>query len=236
MNMRTLAKLLGGGLLLAGIVVIVQERSALARTRVEREELLGGQREAEQLRDENGGLEALRAANVQLKQLEHDNRDLPKLRNDVRRLREQAAEAASLRADNERLTEALNRQPTPTDAAPLPPDFIPRAGMRDLGLATPEAAVQTYLNAQCNGDVRRREECEEGTTHVARDTRPPTPEQLARQQQAMQQQTASFTGYRIADKRQVGPDRVDIDVQGSVGGAILHLHLRLKGNEWTVRP
>ena len=236
MKMRTLAKLLGVALLVAGVAVIMQQRSALARTRAEHEELLSGQQEAEQLREENAELETLRLANAQIKQLERDNRDLPKLRNDVRRLREQAAEAAGLRADNARLSEAVNHKSIPTDATVLPPDFISRASLKDMGLATPEAAVETYFCALCNGDAHRLQDCDEGTASSGPGYTQPTPEQVASQRATLLKQTASFVGYRIASKHQISPNRIDIDVQGSSDNVTLPLHLTLEENEWRVRP
>jgi hypothetical protein len=216
--------------LAVGIVVAIQQHSAIAKMGAEHQALLKDSGETKRLMEENAQLERLRATNQEVKELRLRERELLRLRNQVGQLRAQAAEAARLREDNRRLASlptnsAASRQPVIT-----PPDFIPRTALVDAGLASPEAAVQTLLYALSRGDAKRVVECLGMSGQMEL-----TPEQEKAQGKEYQDQFAGFPGFRIAEDNAISPDEVQIGVQGDSGGAIMPLHLIRNGNVWNVK-
>jgi DNA repair exonuclease SbcCD ATPase subunit len=235
--MNTLTRLLscaaGVATLAALGIAISHGQTALGRAASEHQELASRQQQIEQLKSENQELSQLRAINRQVRELEKANQDLPKLRNDIRRFREQTAEAARLAAENERLALAL-KTASVTDA-PTPPDFIPRAALVDAGLGTPEAAVQTYFSALIRGDILRWTICFQGSVFGPQNLSHVSAEDRAKQSQRMIEENTNFPGYRIADRKQISPTRVELDVQGSANGAIMPIQVDLNGGEWRIQ-
>jgi hypothetical protein len=141
------------------------------------------------------------------------------------------ADLEKLRAENQRLL-AQPKSAT-NQAAPraLPPDFIPKTALTDVGLDTPEAALQTLFSAMCRGDVKRMFQCT-----LAGLGSEPQGEVAERLRQDLIQQMSQFPGYRIAEKKTVSPDEVTLGVQSSVGGQIMPMTFKRVGNEWKGNP
>jgi hypothetical protein len=222
---RFAIRLLGVVALGGGVVIGVLQRGALARANGEHQTLLADGDEAERLTRENSGIAQLRATNEEVKRLRQNSRELARLRNEVSQLRAQAAEAARIRAENQRLA-SLQASGGPSDARPA--NFISRAKMADVGLGSPEAALQTYFYAAFNGDIKRAMQCQSIQEVL-------TPEQEKDQAERSRREYADFPGYFIAETHVISPDEEHIDVQATVGGVIFPVHLIRNGNEWNVR-
>ena len=215
---------LGGGLLAA-----VFQHHLIAQARLEHQALLKDKSETERLTRQNAQLAQLRATNAQVQQLRQHQRELLRLRDEVGRLRPQAAEAAKLQADNQRLVSLQKTAASPGQPTPMPADFIPWAAMADVGLGSPEATVQTYFYAICQGDMKRAAQCNPSLA-------PPqmTPQRQKELSNQLRQQQAQFPGFRIADKNVISADEVQIGVQSSPGGTLLPLHLIRTGTQWQI--
>jgi hypothetical protein len=210
-----------------GVMIVVLQRDAIAKARVEHQNLLKESDEVERLTRENAGLAELRATNEEVKRLRQRLRELARLRNEVVQWRAQAAEATTIRAENQRLA-SLQSGAASGETNAMPANFISRAQMADVGLGSPEAAAQTYLYAGFQGDFRRMLQCQGQQSDL-------TPEQEEHQSQYLQRDFANFPGFFIADKNVISPDEEQIDVQATVGGVVFPIHLIRNGNEWNVR-
>ncbi|HWN97336.1 MAG TPA: hypothetical protein VNT99_20050, partial [Methylomirabilota bacterium] len=82
--------------------------------------------------------------------LKSETKDLPRLRNEVGQLRAKQNELANARTENERLVDAKRTgAPLPRE---VPPGFISREQLRNVGYETPENTVQTFLWAMREGN------------------------------------------------------------------------------------
>jgi hypothetical protein len=213
--------------LASAVVVGILQHGAIAKANIERQALLKDSQEVDRLTRENAEIAQLRTTNHELEEYRPRQRELARLRNEVGRLRAQAAEAAKLRLENQRLASSLDGAP-PHDKDAMPAGFIARVAMSDAGLSTPEAAVQTYLHAMSEGDVKRVFQCQ--SIDVAL-----TPEQEENQCESFRRQFANFPGFIIGETKIISPDEEQIGVQASTGGVIFPIHLHRNGNEWNVK-
>jgi hypothetical protein len=210
------------------ILSIAVNKNTTVHLRAEHDALLNASGELEQLKSENAELERLRSDNEEVRKLRLANKDLPKLRNEVRQLRRDAEEAQKIRAENERLTAARQTSNAAQgNSRPVPEGFIPRSAMADVGLSTPEAAVQTFFRAMCNGDIERLEQCSVHGPPV-----PSDPEELRRRQEELMNEGKDFPGFAIAGKQEISADEVIVQVQTVVGGTVVPIPLKRVGNEW----
>ncbi len=210
-------------------VALLNQR-AVGRLRQENEALQSATQEARQLVAENNQLPQLRQAAEEAQKLRLEVQDLPGLRNQVRQLRRQAEEIQKLRSENERLTAATkdNALSASVGAAPLPADFIPRAGLADAGTATPEATVQTAFWAMCQGNFERMAQCflDNPATNI-RDA--------DSERRRMVEGMRNFPGFRIAERKDISDHEVVLGLQSSPGGGVMPMKLSRVGNEWKVR-
>jgi hypothetical protein len=213
-------------ILTGGLTVVVLNQGAIAKLRSENQALSGEQQEGQRLALENQEIPRLRQDADEAEKLREENQALPKLRNDVRQLRRQAGELAELRAENQRLLADGKATKRPDGPAPLPADFLLRSNLRDAGLGTPEAAIQTFFWAMCQGNVERLSQC---TLDGSRDFRNGNAEA---ERQYLLKQWGRFPGFRVTDKKVVSPDRVIVSVQSSVGGTLMQMPLSKVGDEW----
>jgi len=95
----------------------------------------------------------VRQESEEAEKLGRENQALPKLRNEVRQLRRQVEEMEQVRAENGRLLTQMAAGNKAADPAAMPADFIARSALVDVGLGTPEAAVQTIFLAMCQGNM-----------------------------------------------------------------------------------
>jgi len=223
-----LAKVAGALALVGGVAAVVAQREALGKAKADQRELAQQAESAQRLRVENEELAGARATNEEIKRLRVNERELARLRNEVEQWRARAAEAEKMRAENERLA-ALEKQAAEAGQTNAPPaNFLPRTQMADAGLATPEAAVETYFYAMSRGDVARLQRCQVEHWEIP-------PDQLESQSNSLIQQFANFPGFFITEETTVGTNQVDISVQAVAGGQVFPVHLQRVGNEWKAR-
>lgn len=212
-------------LVLAGAAAMVGvKQSAIATARAEHRVLLEQSEAARKLAEANKGVAPARGDEGELEKLRAQNKDLPKLRNEVRQLRRQAEEMARLRAENQRLQEGILHPPS---------NYVSRASLADVGLGTPEAAVQTMFWALNQGNMRRLLEC--GTPEMAKMIPAGVTDEQFHQESVKFANT--FPGFRITETEQVSADEVVMKVQlleESDGGTLDSVHLKRVGNEWKV--
>jgi hypothetical protein len=213
--------------LASAVVGGILQHGAIAKANIERQALLRNNEEADRLIRENAEIAELRATNHELEEFRPRQRELARLRNEVGQLRAQAAEAAKLRLENQRLASLQSGSPG-HDTGAMPASFISRAAMSDAGLSTPEAAVQTYLHAMSEGDVKRVLQCQSIEAQL-------TPEQEEDQSGTLRRQFANFPGFIIGETKIISPGEEQIGVQASPGGVIFPIHLVRNGNEWNVK-
>ncbi len=216
-------------LLAGGIVAVGFKQSAVARLRAEQQVLLSESQEARQLAAENEGIAKLREEYAEVVKLRDENKDLPRLRNEARQLRRQAEESGKLSAENERLRDTIsaNQSRGKSGAPALPADFVTRAAMGDVGLSTPEAAVQTAFWAMSQGNLERVAQCfVDGGPNL---------NNAERERTDMMEGMKSFPGFRIAEKKMISPDEVELGMQSSMGGPAAPIKLKLVGNEWKIQ-
>ncbi len=213
---RSLCVLVLVGAIVAGIL----QHGAIAKANIERQALLRDGEEVDRLMQENAEMAQLRATNHDLEVFRPRQRELARLRNEVGQLRTQAAEVARLLAENQRLS-------SPQGGA-MPAGFVSRAAMSDVGLGTPEDAIQSYFFAMLQGNVKRMNQCSATEEEL-------TAKQEEERSGTLLRQFASFPGFFIGETKIISPDEEQIGVQAIPGGVIYPIHLVRTGNEWNVK-
>lgn len=227
-KLKISAWLVCGVSLTGAVITIAAKQNKVSQLRAEKGELSKANEEIARLKAENAQLEQLRIENIEVQKLRLANKDLPKLRNQVRQLRGEVEEAQKLRSENERLAAAQQNGSSGQGVSrPLPEGFIPRANMADVGLFTPEAAVQTFFSAMRDGNIQRLEQC-----FVNGPPLPTDPGALQKQQQELANEFAHFPGFAITGKTEVSADEVIVHVQTAAGGSVVPVPLKRIGNEW----
>ena len=179
-------------LALAGtIATAVREHGEIDRARAEQANLRSESQEAQRLAEENKGISAMRESGAESEKLRAENKDLPALRNDVRQLRRAVADVEKLRVENQQLLAKINAAQGP---GAVPPGFIPRAAMQDVGTSTPEAAVQSFLWAMSQGNLERIKQ-------LAVDSGPALGPNTDHQRSDLVRQAQGFPGFAIAGKK-----------------------------------
>jgi len=221
-------KILLGFAFVAVIVTAGWQRSAISRTRTANETL----------RHQNAvptiaASDAAPPGTEEIEALQSANADLPKLRNDVRKLREEKRELEKLQTENERLTASLKAAPK-ASAPPLSEaeGFVLKQTWSRAGFATPEATVQTFFWAIANKDITALAEC------VTGDARKSMEEELQRSAAGGKPfeehfgPLAKMQGFRIAEKKQLSENRVEVSIQAAAGGRSMPMRLQLVNGEW----
>ncbi len=216
-------------LAIAGAVAgVVEQREALGKAEAEQKDLRAQAQEAERLRLENLELTGLRATNEAVKRLRQNERELARLRSEVERWRTRAAEAEKIRIDNDRLAALEKQAEAAGQTNALPANFVPKSQMADMGLATPEAAVETYFYAMTRGDVARLQECRVEHWDIPK-------QQQEQESHSLLQQFADFSGFFIADEKTVATNEVEMSIQAVAGGQVFPVHLERVGDEWKAK-
>src|SRR4029077_2363798 len=134
---------------LTAVVVtpVVWQENAIARTRSENPELAVKAEPLPQLRAEQNQLAAQPAPEDEAGRAARERAELDRLRAEVGSLRNQVqqTQAAQVAARN---SAAAERKPTA-----LPPGYISLLDAHDVGAATGESLMQTFLCAMRNGDT-----------------------------------------------------------------------------------
>jgi hypothetical protein len=231
MSRLQLVLALGAALVLLGAVFV--ERAFVEDLRVEREALLAPGREAERLARENEHLAAVSVPEAELESLRAATRDLPRLRGEVRQLREQQRGLEKLQAENQRLADELKSSPKPRPTLAEMEGYVARESWAHTGFATPEASLRTFLWAFSNGDFRQMAECLSPPEREKLLQRLGTMSEVERRRMAEEAGPfAKVKGYRIAEIKPEGDDRVTLTLQVAAGSEGLKLPLRRYGQEW----
>jgi hypothetical protein len=230
--MKTTTQSIVRGLLLlllaGGIAVIAMKQSAIATLRAQHQMLLNDSQESQQLAKENGEISSLQQEADEAEKLRAENQDLPRLRNEVGQLRRQTADLDKLRAEHERLLAKMSAGQSSKSTAPaLPADYISRDALRDVGLSSPENAMQTFFWAMSTGNMKRLMQCSANDQN-----QPVSDAELEAQGQDLAKQFSAFPGYRVAEKTNLAPDEVQIGIQASPGGVVAPIKFKFDGTQW----
>jgi len=156
--MKTLAVSI---LAIAAMALIAVQHQQLGHLRAETASLQQASAEAEQLKvDIAKSTDAEANAEDEIARLREENRDLLKLRSQVQQLRDVTAQLEKVRAENLRL-QSVARNASSRDAKQntYQPIVVHIQNLSFQGLATPEAAVQTFLWADRNGNIETLSNC-----------------------------------------------------------------------------
>ena len=224
-------KFLCAGLLaIAAAVAAVQWNSA-ANLRRENQELENANREAEQLARENEQIPKLRAENEEIEKLRAETHDLLKLRNEVRKLREQQPEIEKLRVENQRIAAQIKSNSVPRAKLSDMPDFVAKETWGDAGFATPEATAKTFFWAGRERNLKRFIECFPYNEKMVAELIDPDTGKLKEDLYGMKE-IITIKGFRIAERKEMGDDKIILGLQVVTGGEIMPLPLRRVGQEW----
>ncbi|MEO6183231.1 MAG: hypothetical protein ABIP71_09075, partial [Verrucomicrobiota bacterium] len=127
--------------------------------------------------------------------------------------------------ENERLLTLRKTSFESAGSAGVRPDLLFKSGLRDMGLNTPEATVQTYFWAACEGQLKRWSECQIGGANSLQ-------QDSDRQQKSLLEQMKDFVGFRIADKKIISADEVEMKL--TMTGPVFTMKLKLIGTEWKI--
>jgi hypothetical protein len=218
-------------LVAGGLVTAAWERKALDEARRERSSLAAAQEESERLLAENAELSSQHEASASRAAA---SPELLRLRNEVRQLRTLAPEADRLRAENLRLA-AL---PAPASSGPKFSElegYVAKENWSESGLATPEAAVQTFFRAVRDLDLPRLVSCLSQRGGLAMGIRTnATNGQLHPDSQEALRFLGLINGFRIEEKDESRPGQVTLGIRAASGGQLLRLKLGRVGTEWKI--
>ncbi len=160
---------------------------------------------------------------------EAEHLELLKLRGQVKPLVEQLARSAVLSNQNARLQAKLAAARKP---APQPgPGYIRRAEARNLGNATPETALETFLYAAQNRDTNAL------FLVMGERMREIMAPELARQGvEGFFKSQGTVPGARVASRKEVGPDRVELLVEFIPGAPNMPLNFVRSAAGWELEP
>jgi superfamily II RNA helicase len=222
-------KLLGGCAVIAMLALMAIQRAGISGTRAANEALRQQSAEAAP-----SATTQSKASNDEIDALQEANRELPKLRNEVRQLRDEKREFERLQAENERLAAALKVAPK-TTARPMSEaeGFVLRQQWMHAGFATPEATLQTFFWAIANKDFAALAECATG------DARKSMEEEIQRSVadggkrfDEQFEPLAQMQGFRIAEKKQISENKIELGIQAAAGGRVMPMRLQLVNGEW----
>ena len=223
-------RILSGLVLVAALLTAGWQRIAISRTRAANETL----RQQSVAAASAVVTEPSQASSHEIAALQEANRDLPKLRNEVRRLRDEKREFERLQTENERLAATLKARPKAT--APRMSEaegFVLREKWTHAGFATPEATVQTFFWALANKDVRAWAHCMSGkdAEKMVQQMQESTDGGATRMERKFAE-VAEVQGFRVAEKKQVAEDKVELGLQAAAGGHVMSMRLQLVDGEW----
>jgi hypothetical protein len=230
-------KLIVTVLLMAGVAILwVVGRQSEARLQVAQQEQVDrtAQLKAEQERLAN----LLAQANDPTagKQLA----ELTKLRDEATRLRQQAGELQELRTQNGQLRSALQgSQGRPTAAPATVPDkpplaVYPKAAWAFAGYATPEAALQSFLWANANGDIDTMLTCltADAQKQIAKSIGDKPASEVA---ETMKNKMTEYTEFRLLSKNAISDTEVELGIWNDKSGTDKMFFEKIDG-QWKFSP
>jgi hypothetical protein len=233
MNTRVILRLLAAAALAGGVTAIFMQRSAAGRFNEENQTLREQEQESASLAQENALLPGLHTNTMALETLRAEAREIDKLRAEVWKLRPQAKDRDQLIAENARLAASAKAPAGSVSRLAEMPGYIAAESFIDAGLATPENAMQTFLQAVKQSDWKRLFEClTPETAGELRDNLNKIPAEA--RAKTGEEMLAAFRlkGYRISGKEAQSEDRVVLSLQTSAEGAPHPMTMRRLGGEW----
>ena len=236
-------------LILLGVLSLTAwQRQELTRAREEHADLLGASQEIARLTATNDQLRAT-ASDTQRASAQGTSPELLRLRSEAQRLRTIPAELDRLRADQERLRDALARAVpvAPTGAIPASPTdsvgslrsapgFLAKETWADVGLGKPEETLQTFFRAARDGDIARLLLC------VPRSGAPllgllPSSDGTALRQPPTELQgfVEGIGGFVVEERLEGESGQVTLGIRATEGGATLRLRFVLEGENWKMK-
>jgi len=219
-------RLLLCALLIAGLSGVAVQQREISRLREEQANLAAQAKPEHPQAAKTPDLEQLRRDNEEVKKLKAETKDLPKLRNEARQLRQGVQDLARLRAENQRLTGQLSARPNPSSPPALPAGFISKEALQEVGLSTPEAAVQTFFHAASQGNFDRMVQC--------LDQAPPQGAFTENDRVEASRAFGGLPGIKFAGTEFQGQDHAMVGVQSSLDGEVMKVPVTLIGGEWRV--
>jgi hypothetical protein len=229
-TMKSSAFRIFGGCVLLGIVATIGlQHRAISRSRAANEALRGQTTEALPPAKADMSL----VAPEEIDELRSANRELPKLRNEVRKLREEKRELEKLQLENERLASALKAAPK-TSAPPLSEaeGFVLKQTWSKAGFATPEATVQTFFWAIANKDISVLTECVTGEARKSMEQGIQKSIEGGKSFEEQFEPLAKLQGFRVAEKKQIAENKIELGIQAAAGGRAMPMRLQLENGEW----
>ena len=231
--MKPSLKIISVAFLAAAVCGALVQRNALSNVHQENHKLRGESEEVQRLARENAEIERLRAENQEVEKLRLETRDLHKLRNEIRQLREQKPEFDKVRAENERLR-AIRAGAMALAAGAQPADRITKETLSTLAgpdFTSPEATVRTYFRAVRTGNWNEFRNCFSPEIRQAMDAQ--IEEQFP---ESARQMSARFQSARIAAKRVVSADKVELGLEvvleEDAPSSKLTVPIKRIGSEW----
>jgi len=231
--MKPSLKIISVALLAAAVCGALVQRSALSNVRQENDKLSGESEEIRRLARENAEIERLRAENAEIEKLRLETRDLHKLRNEVHQLRQSKPDFEKLRAVHERL-QPLRADAKGFAAGAQPADRITKETLSALAgpdFTSPEATVRTYFQAIRTGNWNEFRNCFSPEIRQAMDAQ--GEEQF---RESARQMGARFQSARIAAKRVVSADKVELGLEvvleEDAPSSKLTVPIKRIGSEW----
>jgi hypothetical protein len=121
--------------------------------------LIAAKVEADQLAAESGELASSPVSPAELDALRVAHGELLSLRNETHQLRGKQKELDALRAENQRLETQIKQGVASKKSITEMEGFVAKENWANVGLATPEAALQSFFWAMREGNVQRVAEC-----------------------------------------------------------------------------
>jgi len=217
----------------AGVVFL--QRSAIATLRQEHETLVATKAEAERLAAEQGELDSSPVSPAELDALRAAQNELLGLRNEAHQLRSETRNVDILRVENQRLADQIQQGVAPVKSITEMEGFVAKENWANVGLATPETALQAFFWAMREANVQQILACmcpKEQDQLLKELERMPEDER-----QNMVADLAQMTrgkGYRIADRKENAADQITLSIQFVANGQITRIPLRLYGEEWKI--
>ena len=214
-------------LAVALLAIVVWQHRTVRQLRADNGALTLAQAEVERLQTELAQAKSQPDLSDEIAKLQAENRDLPKVRNEVRQLREQKQEFERVRADNERLRTATSAS-NPSRATARSP-FIARDKLSNVGLATPEAAVQTCFWAICTANLQMLQQTLGSVEPETGGASLPNGDLLRR----ATEMGNKMTGYEIIAQKTLSADKMQLALRIHTDDLMeVQQILKRVGNEW----
>jgi hypothetical protein len=225
----TLLKPIAGVILIAAVGVGVFQRNSIAKLRGENAQL---REQTAPPADDTRAASPADTAEIQA--LADATKDLPRLRNEVRQWRQQKPEAERLRRENAELAARLASATNRASLAQME-GYVGKDQWTQAGFATPDAAVQSFFWAVANEDLAFLVQCMSPRMRAdfEREFQGKTPDEQAAAFRKGIGQFNKLSGYRIAERRQLADDRVELGIQAAAGGQVMPMQLlRSPDGQW----